>query len=164
MGCSFKIWLVVCVCLSVKAWYYLYFWLFHTFAIKLKFFLAHQSVRIMTPTNRKLLDLMRFLWQKLIKLYVRAPPLQRRILDPPLPSVNCMLFIFTNLSLVDLKGSLGMCPPRVQFLSFSRSFRQKFCQIIGWRTPMGLDLPPPGKSRGSPSSPQKSWIHHLIWF
>ena len=44
-------------------------------------------------------------------------------------------------------GSRGRqgCPLSIKILSFSCSFRQKFCKIIGWRNSLG-SLAPPGKS------------------
>ena len=44
---------------------------------------------------------------------------------------------------VDLSGARGTCPISVHYLSFSCSFWQKLCQIIGYH-PLGL-VPPFGK-------------------
>ena len=46
---------------------------------------------------------------------------------------RCYIFWYW-FSLANLKGATEMsAPPRVQILSFSCSFREKFGQIIGWR-------------------------------
>ena len=49
--------------------------------------------------------------------------------------------------LPDPRGRQGRAPPpSVQSLSFPCSFRQKYCQIIGWCTPLRSWCTPPGKS------------------